>query len=106
MLCLIRFAGTDYVTDLSFREFVDATCARDFYGPATKLTDMDDDVYFRPIIRPDYMKDNRSAYVAYERMLASMRKIRAKLVNAYNLDEDTEAMLHGWNVEKVVPWID
>lgn len=58
MLTLIRFAGTDYVTELSFREFVDATCARDFYGPATKL------------------------------------------------DEDTEAMLHGWNVEKVVPWID
>jgi hypothetical protein len=103
MLCLIRFSGTDYIAHLSFREFVDATCARDFYGPAMKLTDMDDDVFFRPIVRPAYMRDEKVAYVAYERMLASMRKIRAKLVSAYNLDEDTEAMLHGWNIEEVKP---
>nr|DAO84381.1 MAG TPA: hypothetical protein [Caudoviricetes sp.] len=93
MLCLIRFSGTDYIAHLSFREFVDATCARDFYGPAMKLTDMDDDVFFRPIVRPAYMRDEKVAYVAYERML----------VSAYNLDEDTEAMLHGWNIEEVKP---
>lgn len=102
MLTLIRFSGTDYIVHLSFREFADATIAPDFYGPATKLTDMSD-VYFRPIIAPAYMGDEKTAYIAYERMLASMKKIRTRLVNAYDLDEDTEAMLHGWNVEKVVP---
>ena len=103
MLCLIRFSGIDYIVNLSFREFADAVSAPDFYGPATKLTDMSDDVYFRPIIAPAYMRDAKAAYVAYERMLASMKKIRAKISNAYDLDEDTEAILYGWNVEKVVP---
>ena len=104
MLSLIRFSGTDYITDLSFREFADATVAPDFYGPASKLTDMGD-VYFRPIIAPAYMGDSKTAYIAYERMLKSIEKIRAKLVNAYDLDEDAAAMLHGWNIEKVVPVI-
>lgn len=99
MLCLIRFTDTDYIVNLSFREFADATTAPDFYGPATKLTDMSDDVYFRPIIAPAYMRDAKAAYAAYERMLASMKKIS----NAYDLDEDTEAMLYGWNIEMVVP---
>ena len=103
MLCNIRFSGTDYIVHLSFREFADATCARDFYGPAMKLTDMDDDVFFRPIVRPAYMRDEKTAYVAYERMLVSLKKIRTRLVSAYDLDEDTEAMLYGWNIEEVKP---
>jgi hypothetical protein len=36
-------------------------------------------------------------------MLASMRKIRAKLMSAYNLDEDAASLLYGWNIEEVKP---
>lgn len=50
-----------------------------------------------------YMRDGRTAYVAYERMLASMKRVRTKIVNAYNLDEDEAALLQPWNIEKVVP---
>ena len=102
MLSLIRFSGTDYSVYLSFREFADACIAPDLYGPASKLTDLGQ-VYFRPMIAPAYMRDGKTAYVAYERMLASMKRIRAKIVSAYDLDEDEAAMLQPWNIEKVVP---
>lgn len=102
MLSLIRFSGTDYSVYLSFREFADMVIAPDLYGPAYKLTDLGQ-VYFHPMIAPAYMKDGKAAYVAYERMFASMKRVRAKIVNAYDLDEDEAALLQPWNIEKVVP---
>ena len=102
MLCKIRFSGTDYAVYLSFREFVDMVIAPDFFGPPTKVTD-GSVIHFRPMIAPAYMKDGKTAYVAYERMLASMNRVRSKIVSAYRLDEDETAMLLPWNIEKVVP---
>ncbi len=102
MLCKIRFSGTDYAVYLSFREFVDMVIAPDFFGPPTEITDMSV-IYFRPLLVPEYMDDEKVAYIAYERMIVSMNCVRSKIVSAYRLDEDETAMLMPWNIEKVVP---
>ena len=102
MLCKIRFSGTDYAVYLSFREFVDMVIAPDFFGPPTKITDMSV-IYFRPLLVPEYMDDEKVAYIAYERMIASMNRVRSKIMSAYRLDEDETAMLMPWNIEQVVP---
>lgn len=102
MLCKIRFSGTDYAVYLSFREFVDMVIAPDFFGPPTKVTD-GSVIHFRPLLVPEYMDDEKVAWIAYERVIVSMNRVRSKIVSAYRLDEDETAMLLPWNVEKVVP---
>lgn len=52
---------------------------------------------------PEYMDDDKVAYIAYERMIASMNRVRSKIISAYRLDEDETAMLLPWNIEQVVP---